>query len=105
LLPKEEHPWQRNFNPKSQGRTTHVVSHEMFKQVYDSAHSLSGKHRWVTKGAVVQTIEKLLLGIPEKSIGAPHWARGSVRDSLSADVENGMFGTRKDTGNQLLGLS
>jgi hypothetical protein len=37
-------------NPQAQGRTTHVVSPEIFKQVYDSPSSLPGKHRWVTKG-------------------------------------------------------
>lgn len=65
-------------NPKSQGRTTHVVSPEVFKQVYDSPLSLPGKHRWVTKDEDVRTIEKLL-GIPEKSIGAPLWVSGDTR--------------------------
>jgi hypothetical protein len=46
-------------NPQSKGRTTHVVSPEIFKQVYDSPLSLPGKHRWVTnkrKGARVELL-------------------------------------------------
>jgi hypothetical protein len=65
-------------NPQSQGRTTHVVSPEIFKQVYDSPNSLPGKHRWVTKDEDVRTIEKLL-GIPDRSIGAPLWVSGDTR--------------------------
>ena len=34
---------------QSEGRTTRVVSPEIFRQVYDSPLSLPGKHRWVTK--------------------------------------------------------
>ncbi len=66
-------------NPKSQGRTTRVVSPEMFKQVYDSPLSLPGKHRWVTKDEDVRAIEKLL-GIPQKSVGAPLWVSGDTRN-------------------------
>src|SRR5712692_5862043 len=66
-------------NPKSQGPKTRVVSPEIFKQVYDSPLSLPGKHRWVTKDEDVWTIEKLL-GIPEKSIGAPLWVSGDTRN-------------------------
>src|ERR1017187_100883 len=65
-------------NPQSQGRTTHVVSPEIFKQVYDSPNSLPGKHRWVTTDEDVRTIEKLL-GIPDRSIGAPLWVSGDTR--------------------------
>jgi len=65
-------------NPQSQGRTTHVVSPEIFKQVYDSPLSLPGKYRWVTRDEDVRTIEKLL-GIPERSIGAPLWVSGDTR--------------------------
>jgi hypothetical protein len=65
-------------NPESQGRATRVVSSEIFKQVYDSPLSLPGKHRWVTKDEDVRTIEKLL-GIPDKSIGAPLWVSGDTR--------------------------
>jgi hypothetical protein len=65
-------------NPQSQGRTTHVVSPEIFKQVYDSPHSLPGNHRWTTKEEDVRAIERLL-GIPERSIGAPLWVSGDTR--------------------------
>ena len=64
-------------NPKSEA-TTRAVTPEIFKQVYDSPLSLPGKHRWVTKDEDVRTIEKLL-GIPEKSIGAPLWVSGDTR--------------------------
>ena len=60
-------------NPQSRGRTTHVVSPEIVRQLYDSPLSLPGKHRWVTKDEDARTIEKLLGSIPEKSIGAPLW--------------------------------
>jgi hypothetical protein len=64
--------------PKSPGRTTHEVSPEVFKQVYDSPASLPGSHRWVTKDDDVRMIEQLL-GIPAKSIGAPLWVSGDTR--------------------------
>ncbi len=66
------------INSKSQGRTTRVGGPEIFKQVYDSPLSLPGKDRWVIKDEDVRTIEKLL-GIPEKSIGAPLWVSGDTR--------------------------
>jgi len=65
-------------NLRPQGPTTRVVSPEIFKQVYDSPLSLPGKHRWVTNDEDIRTIEKLL-GIPEKSIGAPLWVSGDTR--------------------------
>lgn len=64
---------------KSQGRTTRVVPPEVFKRVYDSPLSLPGKHRWVTKDEDVRTIEKLL-GIPQRSIGAPLWVSGDTHN-------------------------
>jgi hypothetical protein len=64
--------------PQSPGRTTYVVSPEVFRQVYDSPHSLPGNHRWVTRDEDVRTIEKLL-GIPDRSIGAPLWVSGDTR--------------------------
>jgi hypothetical protein len=73
-------------NPKSQARTTHVVSPEIFKQVYDSPLSLPGKDRWVTKEADVRAIEKLL-GIPEGSIGAPLWVSGDTRNCMKCGRE------------------
>ncbi len=36
--------------------STRVVSGEVFKQVYDSPHSLPGKEKWVTTDADVRTI-------------------------------------------------
>jgi hypothetical protein len=65
-------------SPQSPPRTTHVVSNEIFQQVYDSPASLPGKHRWVTTEEDVRTIEKIL-GIPDKSIGAPLWVSGDTR--------------------------
>jgi len=60
-------------------RTTHVVSAEIFKQVYDSPLSLPGKYRWVTSDADVRTIERLL-GMDPKTIGAPLWVSGDTRN-------------------------
>jgi len=65
-------------SPESADATTRMVSPQIFKQVYDSPFSLPGAHRWVTKDEDVRTIEKLL-GIPEKSIGAPLWVSGDTR--------------------------
>ncbi|MGH9970921.1 MAG: hypothetical protein ACREBG_24445 [Pyrinomonadaceae bacterium] len=62
-----------------EARTTHVVSAEIFKQVYDSPHSLPGKDRWVTSDADVRAIEKLL-GMEPKTIGAPLWVSGDTRN-------------------------
>jgi hypothetical protein len=39
------------------------VSEEIFKQIYDSPHSLPGKEKWVTTDEDVRAIERLL-GIP-----------------------------------------
>lgn len=71
-------------NPESQGRATRLVSPEIFKQVYDSPLSLPGTHRWVTND--VRTLEKLL-GISEKSIGAPLWVSGDTRNCPKCDRE------------------
>ena len=71
---------------QSEGRTTRVVSPEIFRQVYDSPLSLPGKHRWVTKDDDVRTIEKLL-GIPERSIGAPLWVSGNTRHCPKCGLE------------------
>ena len=60
------------------GRTTLVVSPEVFRQVYDSPHSLPGKFRWVTAHADVRIIEKLL-GIDPNAIGAPLWVSGDTQ--------------------------
>src|SRR5258708_1806477 len=73
-------------NEGTQGRTTHVVSPEIFKQVYDSPLSLPGNHRWTTKDEDVRAIEKLL-GIQERSIGAPLWVSGDTRHCLKCGRE------------------
>lgn len=56
-------------------QNTFAVSNEIFQQVYDSPHSLPGKHKWVTSDCDVRKIEELL-GMPEKTIGAPLWVSG-----------------------------
>ncbi len=58
---------------------THVVSEELFREVYDSPLSLPGKDRWVTIDDDVRAIEKLL-GMPAKTIGAPLWVSGDTRN-------------------------
>ena len=64
----------KNSKQKSQ-RTTVPVSREIFRQVYNSPASLPGKHKWLTKDEDVRAIEKLL-GMPERTIGAPLWVSG-----------------------------
>lgn len=49
---------------------THLVSDDVFRQVYDSPAALPGRHKWLTTDEDVRQIEKLL-GIPQKTIGAP----------------------------------
>lgn len=56
-------------------RFTLPVSDNIFKAVYDSPHSLPGRHKWLTVEADVRKIEDLL-GMPAKSIGAPLWVSG-----------------------------
>lgn len=57
---------------------TRQVTEEIFKQVYDSPHSLPGKFAWVTTDGDVRRIEKLL-GMPERTIGAPLWVSGDSK--------------------------
>lgn len=59
-------------------RNTIPVSDAVFREVYDSPASLPGKHRWVTACEDVRAIEQLL-GIPEKTIGAPLWLSADHR--------------------------
>ncbi len=59
--------------------STRVVSEEIFRQIYDSPHSLPGKERWVTSDEDVRTIERLL-GMAPKTIGAPLWVSGDTRN-------------------------
>jgi hypothetical protein len=65
---------------------TRVVSPEVFRQVYDSPHSLPGKERWVTSDDDVRQIEKLL-GMEPKTIGAPLWVSGDTRRCPKCDRE------------------
>lgn len=58
-----------------QKRFTYPVSDKVFKQVYDSPASLPGKYKWLTKEEDVRAIEKLM-GMPDKTIGAPLWVSG-----------------------------
>src|SRR5688572_17376200 len=66
--------------------TTRVVSPEVFRQVYDSPHSLPGKERWVTSDEDVRQIEKLL-GMEPKTIGAPLWVSGDTRHCKKCNRE------------------
>lgn len=68
----------RSKSAKSFKAPTRVVSAEIFKQVYDSPHSLSGKEKWITSDQDMRTIEHLL-GMPPKAIGAPVWVSGDTR--------------------------
>lgn len=58
--------------------STRVVSDDVFRQVYDSPHSLPGKEKWVTSHDDVRKIEELL-GMEPKTIGAPLWVSGDTR--------------------------
>jgi hypothetical protein len=70
----------------STGKTTQVVSKELFQQVYDSPASLPGKERWVTRDQDVREIEKLL-GMEPYTIGAPLWVSGDTRHCAKCDRE------------------
>ena len=60
---------------QSAQQTTMPVNTEIFKAVYNSPASLPGKQKWITKEEDVRTIEKIL-GMPDKTIGAPLWVSG-----------------------------
>lgn len=62
------------------------VSDEVFRQVYDSPASLPGKQRWVTIDEDVRRIEELL-GMPDRTIRAPLWVSGDVRNCQKCDRE------------------
>jgi hypothetical protein len=68
------------------GKTTRLVSKELFQQVYDSPASLPGKQKWVTREEDVRQIEKLL-GMDERTIGAPLWVSGDTRHCPKCDRE------------------
>ena len=62
------------------------VSDELFRQVYDSPASLPGKESWVTIDEDVRRIEELL-GMPDRTIRAPLWVSGDVRNCQKCDRE------------------
>jgi hypothetical protein len=70
----------------TQEPATHLVSEEIFRQVYDSPHALPGKERWVTSDEDVRKIEELL-GVPARTIGAPLWVSGDTRHCASCGRE------------------
>ena len=59
-------------------RTTLPVSDKVFREVYDSPASLTGRHRWLTTEEDVRKIEALL-GMPPKTIGVPLWVSGDQK--------------------------
>jgi len=67
-------------------RATFPVPDELFRSVYDSPRSLPGKEQWVTRDEDVREIEKLL-GLPEKTIGAPLWVSGDSRNCVQCGRE------------------
>jgi len=83
-----------------------VVSPEVFKQVYDSPHSLPGKDKWVTNEGDVRVIEKLL-GMEAGTIGAPLWVSGDTKRCAKCGRETNWLdivasGLSKQHGKELL---
>jgi hypothetical protein len=60
-------------------KSTYAVSNDVFRAVYDSPASLPGKHKWTTPDEDVRQLEGLL-GMPQKTIGAPLWLSGDRQD-------------------------
>jgi hypothetical protein len=86
--------------------TTQIVSPEIFKQVYDSPHSLPGKEKWLTNDRDVRAIERLL-GMEANTIGAPLWVSGDTRHCATCGRETNWLdivssALRKQHGKQLL---
>lgn len=71
-------PKTPNAKQQPPARTTIAVSDAVFKEVYDSPHSLPGKEKWVTVERDVREIEKLL-GLEPRTIGAPLWVSGDTK--------------------------
>ncbi|MCC9074417.1 hypothetical protein LNQ49_22750 [Flavobacterium sp. F-65] len=65
-------------NDKKTHQNTLPVNDKIFQAVYDSPSSLPGKQKWITKEEDVRMIEKLL-GMPDKTIGAPLWVSGDTK--------------------------
>lgn len=59
-------------------RSTYAVPDDLFQTVYDSPRSLPGEHVWLTSDEDVREIERVL-GIEQRSIGAPLWLSGDER--------------------------
>jgi hypothetical protein len=66
----------KSKSAKNSKASTRAVSAEIFKQVYDSPHSLPGRQKWITSDQDVRTIERLL-DVPVKTI--PLWISGDTR--------------------------
>jgi hypothetical protein len=56
-------------------KNTQSVSDAVFRAVYDSPAALPGRYKWLTSDEDVRKIEELL-GMPQKTIGAPLWVSG-----------------------------
>ena len=83
----EEGSMKDKASAETSARATTVrVSDEVFRQVYDSAASLPGKHKWVTRDEDVRGIEKIL-GMRARTIGAPLWLSGDTRDCRNCGRE------------------
>ena len=70
----------------NQQQTTHRVSNEIFKAVYDSPAALPGRHKWLTVDADVRRVEKLL-GMEPNTVGAPLWVSGDRKTCPKCDRE------------------
>lgn len=75
-----------NQNTAAPKQQTFPVTNEVFKMVYDAPSSLPGRHKWVTTDEDVRQIEKLL-GLPEKTIGAPLWVSGDHKNCTKCNRE------------------
>jgi hypothetical protein len=69
---------QAEVDMKNKGRFTYPVSAKIFRQVYDSPGSLPGRYKWLTVEKDVREIERIL-GMPERTIGAPLWVSGDKK--------------------------
>jgi len=65
-------------NNNNHESSTRVVSEEIFKQVYDSPSSLTGKQKCVTSDRDLRIIEQLL-GMEPNTIGVPLWVSGITK--------------------------
>jgi len=70
----------------SKATTTHPVTNDVFKAVYDSPASLPGRFKWLTSDRDVRRIEKLL-GMAPNTIGAPLWVSGNRKSCPKCERE------------------